>query len=149
MRQGPRCRSTLHRPRLVKPRTRSTLCTVRPYFRQCTPRVFGDVAADGAGDLAAGVGRVVQAVRCGRLADGEVAHPHCTARCGPGSITAGMRLKRQRQGSRPAHAAWRRQTGPMPVPRAIGYAQAVAGAQHGLHLGFGFGQTLTASGRWR
>ena len=27
-------------PSMVKPRTRSTLCTVRPYFRQCTPPEF-------------------------------------------------------------------------------------------------------------
>jgi hypothetical protein len=25
---------------MVKPRTLSTLCTVRPYFRQCTPPEF-------------------------------------------------------------------------------------------------------------
>jgi hypothetical protein len=27
-------------PSMVKPRTCSTLCTVRPYFRQCTPPEF-------------------------------------------------------------------------------------------------------------
>ena len=27
-------------PSTVKPRTRSTLCSVRPYFRQCTPPEF-------------------------------------------------------------------------------------------------------------
>jgi hypothetical protein len=36
--------------------------------------VLGHVAADGAGDLAGRVGRVVQAVRRGRFADGQVAH---------------------------------------------------------------------------
>ena len=36
--------------------------------------VFGHVAANGAGDLAAGVGRVVQTVGRSRLADGQVAH---------------------------------------------------------------------------
>ena len=37
-------------------------------------RVLGDIAADGAGDLRAGVGRIVEAVGRGRLGDGEVAH---------------------------------------------------------------------------
>ncbi len=27
-------------PAAVKPRTRSTLCSVSPYFRQCTPPEF-------------------------------------------------------------------------------------------------------------
>jgi len=37
-------------------------------------RVLGDVAADGAGDLAGGIGGVIEAVGRGRLADGQVAH---------------------------------------------------------------------------
>ena len=62
-------------PSTVKPRTRSTLCRVRPYFRQCTPPEFSATLPPmRAGDLAGRVGRVVQAVRRGGLADREVAH---------------------------------------------------------------------------
>ena len=37
-------------------------------------RIFGHVAADGAGDLRGRVGRVIQAERCGRFRNGQVAH---------------------------------------------------------------------------
>ena len=38
-------------------------------------RVFGHIAADGAGDLGRGIGRVVQPMGRRRLGDGQVAHP--------------------------------------------------------------------------
>ena len=42
--------------------------------------ILGDVAADGAGDLARGIGRVVEAVRRGGLGDREIAHAGLHAR---------------------------------------------------------------------
>ena len=38
-------------------------------------RIFSHVAAYGAGNLAAGIGGVIQAIRRSRLADGQIAHP--------------------------------------------------------------------------
>ena len=50
-----------------------------------TARVFGHIAANGAGNLAGRVGGIVQIKGSGRLADGQVAHPrlhHSRAACG-------------------------------------------------------------------
>src|SRR6218665_3563956 len=50
-------------PCAVKPRSLSTLCSVRPYFRQCTPPEFSATFPP-----------IVQAVGRRCLADGQVAH---------------------------------------------------------------------------
>ena len=65
--------------------------------------VLGDVAADRAGDLARGVGRVVQAVRRRRLGDREVAHAGLhDARCAPSGSSARMRLNLASDSSTPS-----------------------------------------------
>jgi hypothetical protein len=75
-RRVERLAAELHRsPSTVKPRTRSTLCSVRPYFRQCTPPEFSATLPPIVQAIwLRRVGRVVQAVRRGGLADGQVAH---------------------------------------------------------------------------
>ena len=47
----------------------------QPVFEAVDPaRVLGDVAADGADDLAGGVGRVIEAALTNRLGDGQIGH---------------------------------------------------------------------------
>jgi hypothetical protein len=104
-------------------------------------RVFGHVAADGAGDLAAGVGRVVQAEGRGRFADGQVAH----AALHPGR--ARHRVDAQdpvELGQAQRHAQLVRQGAAgqagAGAARHHRHSQRVAGLQHGGDLGFGLGQ---------
>jgi len=83
--------------------------------------VLGDVAADGAGDLRRRVGRVIQAIRRGRLGDGEIAH----AGLDSGGAIQGIDFKdavelRERE----QHALGMRQ-------RAAGKAGAGAARDHG------------------
>ena len=95
---------------MVTTRSLSMLCTVRPYFRQCTPPEFSATLPPmRAGDLAGGIGRVVQAVGRGRLGDRQVAHAGLHARGARDGIDLEDALHlRQRRASRPARAASRR-----------------------------------------
>ena len=103
--------------------------------------VFRHVAADGAGNLAAGVGRVVQAVGRSRLADGQVAHPALH----PGGAAERVHIQNFVEfGQRQRHPHGMRH-GPTRQARARApghyrHLQAVAHLQHGLHLGIGLGQ---------
>ena len=103
--------------------------------------VFSHVAANRAGDLAAGVGRVIQAQRRRRFANGQVAH----AALHPGGARQRVHFQNfvelgQRQGDatgmrhRPP-----RQAGARPA-RHHRHAQRMAAAQHRLHLRLGLGQ---------
>jgi hypothetical protein len=103
--------------------------------------VLGHVAADGAGDLARRIGRVVQAEGRGGLADGQVAHARLHDR------RARVRVKlddavelRQRQ----QHAGLVRQrAAAQPGAGAARHhrcAELVARAQHLYHLGFSLRQ---------
>jgi len=77
---APRCRRSIGSPSTVKPRTCSTLCSVRPYFEAVhAARVLGHVAADGAGDLA-GLGRARSTGHSGAAASlmARLRTPHCT-----------------------------------------------------------------------
>ena len=104
-------------------------------------RVFGHVAAYGAGDLAAGVRRVIQAVGLCRFADGQIAH----ATLHPGSARQRVHLEdfvelsqRQRDAQGMRHSA-ARQAGARPA-RHHRHAQRMAAAQHRLHLRLCLGQ---------
>ena len=104
-------------------------------------RVFGHVAAYGAGDLAARVRRVIQAQRRRRFANGQVAH----AALHPGGARQRVHFQNfvelsQRQGNaqRMRHSATG-QAGARPA-RHHRHAQRMAAAQHRLHLRFGLGQ---------
>ncbi len=94
-------------------------------------RVFGDVAADGAGDLRRRVGRVVEAVRLRRLRDGEVAHAGLHARVAPvrAQLEDPVEARHHEQ-----HALLERQCAAgQPRPRAAGddrHPAAVTDAQH-------------------
>ncbi len=104
-------------------------------------RVLGHVAADGAGDLAARVGRVVEAVRRGGLADREVAHAalHDGGAADRVDLQDAVELgQRQRHAQGVRHGAARQARAR--AARHHGHGQAVAGLQHGLHLVIGFGQ---------
>lgn len=103
--------------------------------------VFGNVAADGAGDLARWVGRVIQAVRSCRLADCQVSYAglhDCRAAVGVNSLNfvelcqaqsdahfVGQRAARQACASTPSHN---------------GYVQRVANTQHRTDLSLRLGQ---------
>ena len=104
-------------------------------------RVLGHVAADGAGDLAAGIGRVVKVVRCRRLADGQVAHTalhHGRAAFGVHFQNAVELGQRQRHAHGVGHGAAREARAR--TARHHGHLQLVAGAQHGLHFVVRFGR---------
>ena len=104
-------------------------------------RVLGDIATDGACDLAAGVGRVIQAVRRSGFTDREIAHTGLhRGRAGHGvdthdPVEAGQRERHaQRMGHRPA-----RQAG-AGTPGHDRYVHGVAGLQHRRDLRIGLGQ---------
>ena len=104
-------------------------------------RVLGHVAADGAGDLAARVGRIEQAVRCRRFADGQIAHAALhdgRARARVDRDNAVELGQAQRHAHRVRQGAARQARAR--APRHHRHAQAVAGAQHVGHLRFAFGQ---------
>ena len=104
-------------------------------------RVLGHVAADGAGDLAAGIGRVVQAEGRGGLADGQVAHAALHHGRAAGRIDL-QDLVELGQRQRHAHGMGQG-TARQPGARAArdhGHLDGVAGSQHGLDLGLGLGQ---------
>ena len=104
-------------------------------------RVFGHIAANGAGDLARRVGGVVQAVGRGGLADGQVAHAALHAR----GAAVGVDLQNLVElGQRHGHAQGvghgaTRQTRAR-TARHHRHAQRMAAAQHRLHLRLGLGQ---------
>jgi hypothetical protein len=102
--------------------------------------VLGHVAADGAGDLAAGVGRVVQAERRRRFADGQVAHAalHGGRARWRSTLDDLVELgQAQRHAQRVRQAPPDR---PVPAPRATTGTASGGRPQHGGHLGFGLGQ---------
>jgi hypothetical protein len=103
--------------------------------------VLGDVAADGAGDLAARVGRVVQAQRRGGLADGEVAHAALHAGRA-GQRVDGQDLVELRQRQRDAQFMRHRAAGQARAGAARDdrHAQGVAGLEHRRHLRLGLRQ---------
>ena len=70
--------------------TARTLCTVRPYLRQCSPPEFSATFPPMEHAICEeGVRRVVEPVRIGRLGDGEVADP----RLHPGDAAVGVQLE--------------------------------------------------------
>ena len=91
-------------PSMVTTFSLSTLCTVRPYFRQCTPPEFSATLPPmRAGHLRGGVGRVVQAEGGRRLAKS----PGCARRAAPGQCRrcgsmSRIRLNRARLSSTPS-----------------------------------------------
>jgi len=115
-------------------------------------RVLGHVAADGAGDLAGGIGRVVQALRRGCLADRQVAHAALHAGRSAHAVDgedAVELCQRQRHAQAVRHGA-ARQAGARTACHHRD-PQFMAGAQHALHLGLGLRQchgqrTLAVSG---
>jgi hypothetical protein len=103
--------------------------------------VLGDVATDGAGDLARRVGRVVQAVRRGRFADGQVAHA-ALHHGGPAHRVHLENAVELRQAQRDPHGVRHgatRQPG-AGTTRHHRHVQAMAGFQHRLHLLIRLGQ---------
>ena len=104
-------------------------------------RVLGHVAAYGAGNLAAGVGRVIQAQRRGGFANGQVAHAALHPR---GTADWVHRQNFVELGQAQGHAAGVRH-GPAgqagaSAARHHRHAQRVAAAQNRLHLRLGLGQ---------
>ena len=103
--------------------------------------VFGHVAADGAGDLAGRVRRVVQPVRRRCLADREVAHPALHGGRARHRIELEDSVEARQRECHPQRighrAAGQARSG---AARHHGDIQRMAGPQHGLDLGFVFGQ---------
>ena len=98
-------------------------------------RVFGHIAADGAGDLAAGVGRIVQTVGGSGFADGEVAH----AALHQGRAAVGIDVEdfvelgqRQRHAHGVRHGAARKARARATCNDGRSYG--MAGLEHSLHL---------------
>src|SRR3984893_18378775 len=100
--------------------------------------IFGDVAADRAGNLARRIGRVVQTVRRGRLADRQIAHAalHDGSARDRIHFDDGIELC---EGQRHAHRVRQcaaRQASPR-TPRNDGNIQRVTGRENGRYLRFG------------
>ena len=106
-----------------------------------TARVFGHIAANGAGDLAGGVGGVIQVVGRGRLADGQVAHTGLDHRGAAERINLQNLVELgQAQGKAVGQGHGTARQAGARAPRHHRHPQVMAGFQDGLHLGLGFGQ---------
>ena len=104
-------------------------------------RVFGHIAADGAGDLAGRIGRVVQPVgRCG-FRDGQVAHAalHGGRARSHVNVEDLVELGQRQRHAQPMGHGAARQARTSPA-RDHGYGQRMTGFQHRLDLGVGFRQ---------
>jgi hypothetical protein len=103
--------------------------------------VLGHVAADGAGDLARRVGRVVQAQWRGGLADGQVAHPalHHGRAAGGVDLQDAVELGQAQGHPQCMRHGATRQAG-AGAARHHRHLEPVAGLQHGAHLVLGLGQ---------
>ena len=104
-------------------------------------RVFGHIAAYGAGNLAGGIGCVIQAQRRGGLADGQVAYAALNNRSATGRIHPQNFVElgqRQRDTQFVRHGT----AGQAGAGTACHHwnLQSVAGFQQGLNLLIGFGQ---------
>ena len=103
--------------------------------------VFGHIAADGAGNLTAGIGGVVQAVGGGRFADRQIAHAALHNGCAAGGVDFEDLVElgqRQRYPQRMGHGTARK-----PCARTARHNRCVdgmAGLQHCLYLLVRFGQ---------
>jgi hypothetical protein len=103
--------------------------------------VLGHVAADRAGDLARRVGRVVQPVRRGGLADRDVAHAALHTRRARERIDRddAVELREAQSRAEPVRQRAARQPGAR-TARDDRHVEPVAGAQHRGDLLFGLGQ---------
>ncbi|MNV89470.1 hypothetical protein D3C71_1837650 [compost metagenome] len=103
--------------------------------------ILGDVAADRTGDLAGGIGRVVQPVRRRGLRNSQIAHARLHDRRGAGQIDMldAVELRQAQQHALAMRHGAARQAG-AGAARDDGRIQALADAHDGLHLLFGFGQ---------